>query len=64
MKQGDGVIQVFDVEKGEGFFYSKSLMDPITGLSYREPAPHNFSFNSMQGGLAQSARDLVSVNLD
>ena len=62
MKQGDGVIQVFDVEKGEGFFYSKSLMDPVTGLSYREPAPHNFSFNSMQGACPK-CKGLGSVNL-
>lgn len=62
MKQGDGVIQVFDVEKGEGFFYSKSLVDPITGLSYREPAPHNFSFNSMQGACPK-CKGLGSVNL-
>lgn len=62
MKQGDGVIQVFDVEKGEGFFYSKSLMDPITGLSYGEPAPHNFSFNSMQGACPK-CKGLGSVNL-
>lgn len=62
MKQGDGVIQVFDVEKGEGFFYSKSLMDPITGLSYREPSPHNFSFNSMQGACPK-CKGLGSVNL-
>lgn len=62
MKQGDGVIQVFDVKKGEGFFYSKSLMDPITGLSYREPAPHNFSFNSMQGACPK-CKGLGSVNL-
>lgn len=62
MKQGDGVIQVFDVEKGEGFFYSKSLMDPITGLSYREPAPHNFSFNSMQGACPK-CKGLGSMNL-
>lgn len=62
MKQGDGVIQVFDVEKGEGFFYSKSLMDPITGLSYREPAPHNFSFNSMQGACPK-CKGLGCVNL-
>lgn len=62
MKQGNGVIQVFDVEKDEGFFYSKSLMDPITGLSYREPAPHNFSFNSMQGACPK-CKGLGSVNL-
>uniref|UniRef100_UPI004025D12B excinuclease ABC subunit UvrA n=1 Tax=Candidatus Limisoma sp. TaxID=3076476 RepID=UPI004025D12B len=62
MKQGDCVIYVFDVEKAERFFYSKSLMDPITGLSYREPAPHNFSFNSMQGACPK-CKGLGSVNL-
>ena len=49
MKQGKGVMQVFDVEADKGHYYSRALMDPATGLSYREPAPHNFSFNSMQG---------------
>ncbi len=62
MKQGDGVIQVFDVDCDEGFYYSKSLMDPITGLSYREPAPHNFSFNSMQGACPK-CKGLGTVNL-
>lgn len=62
MKQGDGVIQVFDVDSDEGFYYSKSLMDPITGLSYREPAPHNFSFNSMQGACPK-CKGLGTVNL-
>ncbi len=49
MKQGNGIIMVYDIVAKESFYYSKSLMDPATGLSYREPAPHNFSFNSMQG---------------
>lgn len=49
MLQGDGLIMVYDVEKDEARHYSKQLMCPVTGLSYREPAPHNFSFNSPQG---------------
>ena len=49
MLQGDGLIMVYDVEKDEARHYSKRLMCPVTGLSYREPAPHNFSFNSPQG---------------
>ena len=49
MKQGDGLIMILDVETGEVRHYSRMLMDPKTGLSYSEPAPHNFSFNSPQG---------------
>lgn len=47
--QGEGQIMIVDYETGEVNHYSKNLMDPTTGLSYREPAPHNFSFNSPQG---------------
>jgi excinuclease ABC subunit A len=49
MKQGSGLILIQDVETGEIRHYSKSLMCPTTGISYSEPAPHNFSFNSPQG---------------
>jgi len=49
MKQGSGLILIQDVEAGEVRHYSRSLMCPTTGLSYGEPAPHNFSFNSPQG---------------
>ncbi|MBO4445027.1 MAG: excinuclease ABC subunit UvrA [Bacteroidaceae bacterium] len=49
MVQGDGLMMVLDKESGEVRHYSKRLMDPTSGLSYREPAPHNFSFNSPQG---------------
>lgn len=49
MKQGQGLILIQDVDTGEIRHYSKQLMDPATGLSYSEPAPHNFSFNSPQG---------------
>lgn len=49
MKQGDGLLMILDLETEEVRHYSKRLMCPTTGLSYREPAPHNFSFNSPQG---------------
>jgi excinuclease ABC subunit A len=49
MKQGSGLILIQDVETGEVRHYSRSLMCPTTGLSYNDPAPHNFSFNSPQG---------------
>ena len=49
MKQGKGIVMILDVENDSVSYYSKSLMDPVTGLSYREPSPHNFSFNSPQG---------------
>jgi excinuclease ABC subunit A len=49
MKQGDGLLMIYDKQDDSLRYYSKHLMDPETGLSYREPAPHNFSFNSPQG---------------
>ncbi len=48
-KQGDGQLMILDAENDELGYYSRSLMDPATGLSYLEPAPHNFSFNSPLG---------------
>lgn len=49
LRQGDKQMMVIDAETGEICHLSQSLMDPETGLSYPEPAPHNFSFNSPQG---------------
>ena len=49
MKQGDGLVMLLDADTDELRHYSRRLMDPVTGLSYSEPAPHNFSFNSPQG---------------
>lgn len=49
MRQGDGLLMVLDGQTEEVRHYSKRLMCPVTGLSYKEPAPHNFSFNSPQG---------------
>lgn len=49
MRQGDGLLMVLDFQSENIRHYSKRLMCPVTGLSYKEPAPHNFSFNSPQG---------------
>lgn len=62
MKQGDGLIMILDGEVGEVRHYSRRLMDPTTGLSYTEPAPHNFSFNSPQGACPK-CKGLGQVNI-
>ncbi len=49
LQLGEGLMQVLDNESGEARYFSRELMDPVSGLSYREPAPNNFSFNSTQG---------------
>ncbi len=49
MKQGDGLIMILDKDTGEIKHFSKRLMCPTTGISYSDPAPNNFSFNSPQG---------------
>lgn len=49
MQQGDGIIMLLDVESDSVRYFSKSLMCPTSGISYNEPAPHNFSFNSPHG---------------
>ena len=49
MKQGEGLIMIMDHETGDVKFFSKRLMCPTTGISYSDPAPNTFSFNSPQG---------------
>ena len=49
MKQGDGLIIILDKDTGSIKHFSKRLMCPTTGISYSDPAPNNFSFNSPQG---------------
>ena len=49
MRQGDGAIMVMDKDDGTVRNFSKKLMDPTTGLSYGDPAPNIFSFNSPEG---------------
>lgn len=62
-KQGDGQLIILDKDDGGTLgHYSRKLMDPTTGLSYAEPAPHNFSFNSPQGA-CRKCKGLGYVNL-
>ena len=49
MKQGEGLIMILDKDSGEVKYFTKILMCPTTGISYSDPAPNNFSFNSPQG---------------
>ncbi len=49
MKQGEGLIMILDKDTGKAKFFSKRLMCPTSGISYSDPAPNNFSFNSPQG---------------
>ncbi len=62
MQQGDGLIMILDAQTESVRHYSKRLMCPVTGLSYKEPAPHNFSFNSPQGACPR-CKGLGYVNL-
>ncbi len=49
LQQGGGLMMVLRADDGQARYFSKQLMCPTSGVSYREPAPHNFSFNSAQG---------------
>ena len=62
MHQGDGLILILNAEDNEIRHYSKRLMCPVTGIAYKEPAPHNFSFNSPQGA-CHRCKGLGYVNL-
>ncbi|KOH42549.1 excinuclease ABC subunit A [Sunxiuqinia dokdonensis] len=68
MTQGHGIILIMEHDSDNMKYYSRQLMCPTTGISYAEPAPHNFSFNSPQGacprcnGLGQVAEiDLEKI---
>ena len=64
--RGKGSVAVLDMETGVLSHYSKHLVDPDSGVSLQEPAPHSFSFNSPEGycphckGLGM----IVDVNMD
>jgi excinuclease ABC subunit A len=49
MKQGKNIMMVLEKDGEKPRYFSRQLMCPTTGISYNEPAPHNFSFNSPQG---------------
>lgn len=61
LKMGNGLIFIEDVDSGEIKGFSKHLMDPETGLSYEEPSPNSFSFNSPYGA-CQRCNGLGKVN--
>lgn len=62
LKQGSKQMMVLDMDTDEVKYYSQLLMDAENGLSYAEPAPHNFSFNSPQGA-CPNCKGLGYVNL-
>ena len=62
MRLGEGELMVYDADDETSRHYSKRLMCPDTGLSYHDPAPHNFSFNSPQGACPR-CKGLGYVNL-
>ncbi len=62
MKMGEGLVMVLDKDNDQLKYYSKRLMCPSSGISYRDPAPNNFSFNSPQGACPK-CKGLGFVNL-
>ena len=62
LRQGGKQMMVYDLDTEQARHYAQSLMDPVSGLSYREPAPHNFSFNSPLGACPE-CKGLGEVNL-
>ncbi len=61
MQQGKGICMILEKNSDEPRFFSRHLMCPSTGISYNEPAPHDFSFNSPQGACPK-CRGLGSIN--
>jgi excinuclease ABC subunit A len=62
MKQGEGLILLMDADTGDVRYYSRRLMCPVTGLSYNDPAPHSFSFNSPFGA-CKHCKGIGTVNI-
>lgn len=61
-EQGDGLMMIVDAATGAARYYSKRLMCPTTGISYKDPAPHNFSFNS-SAGACPKCKGLGYINM-
>ena len=62
LKMGEGLMMAYDVEQEEIRHYSRRLMCPTSGISYSDPAPHDFSFNSPQGACPR-CKGLGYINL-
>ncbi len=61
MKHGEGIVMILDPDAGSVRYFSRHLMCPTTGISYNDPAPHSFSFNSPQGA-CQKCNGLGAIN--
>jgi excinuclease ABC subunit A len=61
MQQGNGIVMLLEKDAENIRYFSKMLMCPTSGISYDEPAPHNFSFNSPHGACPH-CKGLGSVN--
>ncbi|MBZ9626757.1 excinuclease ABC subunit UvrA [Psychroflexus sp. CAK1W] len=66
MKQGNNVMMVLEHSKEEAKFFSRNLMCPTTGISYPNPEPNNFSFNSPKGACPKcnGLGEVYEINLD
>ena len=66
MRAGEGLLMVLDKDTNNLKHYSKRLMCPTTGMSYGDPAPNNFSFNSPQGACprCKGLGDVNQIDLD
>ncbi|MDE7411086.1 MAG: excinuclease ABC subunit UvrA, partial [Paramuribaculum sp.] len=62
LRIGERQMMIYDVDNDAIAHFSQQLMDPESGISYREPAPHNFSFNSPQG-YCPHCKGLGEVNI-
>lgn len=61
MNQGENVLMVLDQDSNEIRFFSRNLMCPTTGISYQNPEPNLFSFNSPKGACA-TCNGLGTIN--
>ncbi len=61
MKHGEGIVMILDPDTGSVRYFSRHLMCPTTGISYNDPAPHSFSFNSPKGA-CQTCNGLGIIN--
>ena len=64
MQHGKGIIMILDKNSGNSRYYSRQLMCPTSGISYNEPAPHSFSFNSPQGACPKCSGLGVIAEID
>ena len=66
MAQGDGVVMILDKNSGEIRYFSKKFMCADTGISYNDPAPHDFSFNSPKGCCkrCKGTGEITQIDLD